>query len=103
MCEAQARDSWPLSPDAPRNHTSLEERVSAAQQLLQAHPDFAQLLEAWYVDDMDDSTTIANGFWPERYIFAVDGRAAWASTISEATGSELPEDFRAMAAAAFSS
>lgn len=101
LCEAQARDSWPLSTNAPNNHTSLEERVSAGQKLLAEHPGFAQQLEGWYVDDMDDATTIANGFWPERYVFTVGGKVVWASTIAEATGTSLPDDFAATAASVF--
>mmetsp|Transcript_85962 Transcript_85962/g.221323 ORF Transcript_85962/g.221323 Transcript_85962/m.221323 type:complete len:81 (+) Transcript_85962:704-946(+) len=79
----------------------MEERVAAAEGLLQKHPGFAQQLDAWYVDEMHDGTTISNGFWPERYVVTVHGRVTWASTISEATSCSLPQDLAAAAAAAF--
>lgn len=101
LCEAQGFDSWPLSVNAPKNHTSVEERWAAGERLLQKYPGFAQQVDAWFVDDMDDGTTIANGFWPERYLVVATGRVTWASTIAEATDSNMPQNLATATAAAF--
>lgn len=99
LCEAHALDSWPLSPAAPVNHRSLADRQAAGEAFLRQWPAFAEQLHAWYIDGMDDGTTIANGLWPERYVVLKGGRATWASAFSE--DGPLPVELRAAAAAAF--
>lgn len=83
LCEAHAVDAWPLSPEAPRCHRSLEERQAAAAAFLGRWPDFAGELQGCYVDGMDDGSTLANGLWPERYLVVRDGIVVWASSFTE--------------------
>jgi len=59
------------------------ERQEAGEALLSQWPAFAQQLDAWYIDAMDDGTTIANGLWPERYLVLREGIVTWASTFSD--------------------
>lgn len=88
LCEAHAADSWPLSTNAPRNHTCLEERVSAAQAFLQKWQSLQDVVDMVLVDAMDDSVTISLGLWPERFLLIEQGIAKWASSFEDAD----PED-----------
>lgn len=82
---------------APRNHRSLAERQVAGEALLQKWPAFAEQLHSWFVDGMDDGSTIANGLWPERYLILKEGRVTWSSSLSDNGHQSL----RAAAMAAF--
>mmetsp|Transcript_32202 Transcript_32202/g.39584 ORF Transcript_32202/g.39584 Transcript_32202/m.39584 type:complete len:105 (-) Transcript_32202:158-472(-) len=84
LCEAHAADSWPLSTNAPRNHTCLEERVCAAQAFLGKWPNLQDLVDMVLVDEMDDSTTISLGLWPERFLLLEQGVVKWASSFKDA-------------------
>lgn len=96
LCEAHAADSWPLSTRAPRNHKSLDERQTAGAAFLRQWPALAQQIHSWFIDDLDDQTTITNGLWPERYLLLKEGRVAWKSTLSETPG-DLSNDLHAAA------
>jgi len=100
-CEAHAWDSWPLSPNAPENHTSIEERASTARAFLDKWPAFSSLLHGHYVDDMGDAATIANGLWPERFVLLRDGVATWASTLNDDVPGDISHDLRTAAQQAF--
>lgn len=78
--EAHAIDSWPLSPDAIPDQRSLADRQSAGQTVLDTWPEFAEQVSECFIDTLDDTTTIANGFWPERYVVVRKGRVVWASS-----------------------
>jgi len=83
LAEAHAAETWPLSESAPRVHGSVEERLAAAQKLLDTYPEFARLLEGrLYVDSLDNATTLANGLWPERYLLLEGSEVLWSSTLS---------------------
>lgn len=89
LCEAHAADTWPLSPEAPCQHKTLQERLTAARALLSSHPDFASAVDEWFVDTLENTTTVANGFWPEKYVVAREGVVEWASDLtSEVPGPE---------------
>lgn len=92
LCEAHALDSWPLSPNAPRNHRCLQERQAAAEALLQRWPAFAAVVDATYIDKMDNVTTVQNGFWPERFFVVRAGAPVWASVLCEAPPCHLGDD-----------
>jgi len=94
LCEAHAWDSWPLSPNAPKNHANLGERVAAASSFLSRWPSFAQLLHSTYVDEMDNATTIALGLWPERLLLLKHGAVSWASTFSDDVSSKLVQQLQ---------
>jgi len=81
--EAHAAETWPLSANAPHVHTNLQERLTAAHNLLNMYPEFANLLkDQIYVDNLDNTTTLANGLWPERYLLLEGNHIRWASTLS---------------------
>lgn len=87
LCEAHALETWPLSPNAPKNHSSLSDRHQAIEQLLRKFPRFNSLLDECLIDHLDDASTISNGLWPERYLLLQGGLVAWASDLS--SGSEV--------------
>jgi len=76
-------EHWPLSPDAPMNHQSLQERQATCKTFLEIWPAFAELLNACYVDDMDDQVTNRHGLWPDRSVLLEHGKVVWTSTLSE--------------------
>jgi hypothetical protein len=82
ICEAHSAENWPLSPEAPLNHKSLEDRVVKANNFLQDWPDLNSMLSkpVVVVDSLDDANTISNGLWPERYLLLREGKVVWAST-----------------------
>lgn len=96
-------DSWPLSPTAPRNHTSLEERDAAARDFLEKWPSFRSLLDSVCVDTMDDSTTKSLGLWPERFVLTRGGVVAWASTFADEAPTNLTDKLRHAAHEVFGS
>lgn len=87
LCEAHALDTWPLSPNAPKNHSSLNDRQKATEQLLQKFPSFNSLLDECLIDQLDNSSTISNGLWPERYLLMQGDSVVWASDLC--CGSEV--------------
>lgn len=91
LCEAHAKESWPLSPDAPNNHGSLNERVAAATSFLDKWPTLKGLASATYVDQMENDTTVCNGLWPERFVLLRHGVVSWASSLIEDSTADLPQ------------
>jgi len=77
------------------------ERQAVGEAFLDQWSDFAQLLHSWYIDDFDDTTTIANGLWPERYLVLRDGRVTWASVLSEGPSRDFTQELFDSATAAF--
>lgn len=81
ICEAHSAENWPLSPEAPLNHKSLEDRVTKASNFLHDWPDLKRILSRpVVVDGLDDASTTLNGLWPERYLLLREGTVVWAST-----------------------
>lgn len=82
LAEAHAADTWPLSPNAQTVHRSLEQRLAAAASFLAARPELASLVDEWYMDSLDEATTLSNGLWPERYMLLNGQTVMWASSLS---------------------
>jgi len=83
LCEAHASNLWPLSPAAPPSHPSLPARLTKAKTFLEEWPEFQDLLHCYYVDRMDNATTLEFGLWPERFLLLKDGVVAWANEQTE--------------------
>lgn len=101
LCEAHALDSWPLSPNAPKNHSNLLERRAAAAAFLCKWPAFQQLVQGVYVDDMDNTATIGFGLWPERFLVLKKGVVTWASTLNDEVPGDLPQQLQEAAQQTF--
>lgn len=97
LCEAHAADSWPLSTNAPKNHTSLEERVCAARAFLQKWPSLQDAVDMLLVDGMDDSITISLGLWPERFLLLEDGVVKWANSFEDADPDDIVHELSDLA------
>ena len=69
LLEAHAVDEWPIAeaPKAFRQHTSLDERLSAARTLLADHAVAAPLKDAFYADAIGDPFDGAYASWPLRF------------------------------------
>ena len=89
LCEAHAADSWPLSTNAPKNHTCLEERICAAQAFLHKWQSLQDVVDMVLVDAMDDSLTVSLGLWPERFLLTEQGVVKWASSFEDADPEEM--------------
>ena len=82
MCEAHAKETWPLSAAAPVSHSTETDRLHAAEQLLARFPGLAAVVgKHVYLDSLDNQAATALGFWPERYVFIEDGRVHWESSL----------------------
>lgn len=98
LVEAHAADSWPLSLHAPSSHKSMEERIQVASKFLCQHPKLSALVDEWYVDNLDDATTRANGLWPERYALLEGSAVLWASSLAfEDRYMDIPQALRSAA------
>lgn len=90
-----------MSPNAPSNHGSLDERVVAAKSFLDKWPSLKGLASAIYVDHMENDTTISNGLWPERFVLLHHGVVSWASSLIEDGTADLPQKLSEAAARIF--
>mmetsp|Transcript_51322 Transcript_51322/g.112487 ORF Transcript_51322/g.112487 Transcript_51322/m.112487 type:complete len:127 (-) Transcript_51322:175-555(-) len=100
LCEAHAVDTWPLSPEGRASHKSMEERREAVATFLGRFPEFNAVVSTTVVDDMTDTTTVANGLWPERWVVLDDGVVKWTSSLAGDQG-PVGQDLVAAAEAAY--
>jgi len=77
--EAHADDIWPVGYGINSTKT-LEERVTNCDALCNKYLGLFELVDAIFIDNMDDDFTETTGAWPEGYIFTdCEGKALWKS------------------------
>lgn len=78
--EAHADDIWSVGYGI-NSTKNLQERVNNCEALERKYPKLFSLVDAVFIDNMDNDFTETTGAWPEGYIFTnPSGEALWKST-----------------------
>ena len=82
IAEAHADDVWPLGYGI-NQAKSLQERHTNCQELLAQQPQLADLVDAVFLDNMENEFSLKTGAWPEGYFIAdKQGSVQWKCTVS---------------------
>ena len=83
--EAFADDTWPVGYGIS-NPKNLDERQNNCDQFMDKYPELTNLIDAIFLDNMENDFIMKTGAWPEGYFFANEqGVATWFSCSSKVT------------------
>jgi len=81
--EAHADDVWPVGYGI-LNPQNLDQKQSNCDQLLNKYPALRDMVDAVFLDNMENDFIMRTGAWPEGYFFAnKEGEATWVHCASK--------------------